>query len=238
MNQSSWGMLAETVEGGFAGRVESFVQGLGLKHFAYGAIRLPDGATCTWEETLRSNYPDAWIGRYLERSYRFYDPVVVTGVRSRAPFRWGHGGFLDRFSKAERLVFHEAREYAITEGYCIPVTGPSGDIGLFSVAAASRAEIDEVVEDRAAELQLFVVQLFDELMRSIERAARTKPRPLSNRERECLLWTSEGLTTERIAAQVRLSESAVNYHLGNASRKLGAYNKHHAAIIALRDRLI
>jgi len=219
-------------------RVEPFVRGLGLTHFAYMAVKLPDRATCAPEDTLRTNYPDAWVGRYLDRSYRFYDPVVMTGVRARTPFRWGHGGFLHGFNKAERLVFHEAREYAITEGYCVPVAGPAGDIGLFSVAAPSRAEIDDVVGDAAAAIQLFVVQLFDEIMRGIEGAARAQAGQLSNRERECLLWTSEGMTTERVAAQVRLSESTVNYHLGNASRKLGAYNKHHAVIIALRDRLI
>jgi len=48
----------------------------------------------------------------------------------------------------------------------------------------------------------------------------------------------EGLKTEHIAVRLKLSESAVNYHLGNASRKLGAYNKHHAAIIALREGLL
>jgi DNA-binding CsgD family transcriptional regulator len=225
-------------EGRFAKEVGAFVRTLGLEYYAYMAVKLPKGVTCAPEDTLRSNYPDAWVRRYLERGYRFYDPVVVSGAASRVPFRWGHGGFLNRYTKAQRLVFHEAREFDITEGYCVPVTGPAGDIGLFSVAAASRAELEDVVEESAPAIQLFVVQLFDEVMRGLVGGGENGEHPLSNRERECLLWTSEGMTTERVAARVKLSESAVNYHLGNASRKLGAYNKHHAAIIALRERLL
>lgn len=214
------------------------MRGLGLEHYAYMAVKLPRGVSGSPEDTLRSNYPAAWITRYLERGYRFYDPVVVSGAASRVPFRWGQGAFMSRFNKAERLVFHEAREFDITEGYCVPVAGPAGDIGLFSVAAATRAELDDVVDEAAPAIQLFVVQLFDEVIRGLQAVEETSERPLSNRERECLLWTSEGMTTERVAERVKLSESAVNYHLGNASRKLGAYNKHHAAIIALRERLI
>jgi DNA-binding CsgD family transcriptional regulator len=225
-------------EGGFAEGVGAFVRSLGLEYYAYMAVKLPKGVACAPEDTLRTNYPEAWVRRYLERGYRFYDPVVVSGAASRVPFRWGHGGFLSRYTKAQRLVFHEAREFDITEGYCVPVAGPEGDIGLFSVAAASRAELEDVVEESAPAIQLFVVQLFDEMMRGLVGGAQSGERPLSNRERECLLWTSEGLTTERVAQRVKLSESAVNYHLGNASRKLGAYNKHHAAIIALRERLL
>ena len=225
-------------EGGFAEGVGAFVRSLGLEYYAYMAVKLPKGVACAPEDTLRTNYPEAWISRYLERGYRFYDPVVVSGAASRVPFRWGHGGFLSRYTKAQRLVFHEAREFDITEGYCVPVAGPEGDIGLFSVAAASRAELEDVVEESAPAIQLYVVQLFDEVMRGLVGGGQSGERPLSNRERECLLWTSEGLTTERVAQRVKLSELAVNYHLGNASRKLGAYNKHHAAIIALRERLL
>lgn len=225
-------------EGRVADGAGAFVRSLGLEHYAFMAVRLPQGVAGVPEDTFRSNYPEAWVSRYLARGYRLYDPVVVSGAHSRVPFRWGHGAFLNRYSKAERLVFHEAREFDITEGYCVPIAGPEGDVGIFSVAAATRAEIDDVVDEAAAEIQLFVVQLFDELMRGLRGVPERGQHPLSNRERECLLWTSEGMTTERVAERVKLSESAVNYHLGNASRKLGAYNKHHAAIIALRERLL
>jgi DNA-binding CsgD family transcriptional regulator len=225
-------------DGQFAAKVGHFVRSLGLEYYAYMAVKLPRGATCVPEDTLRSNYPDPWVSRYVDRAYRFYDPVVVTGSFSRLPFRWGQGNFISRFTKVQRLVFHEAREFDINEGYCVPVAGPAGDLGLFSIAAARRSELDQAVGDAAADIQLFAVQLIDEVMRNLPGGEANSRRSVSNRERECLLWTSEGLKTERVAARLKLSESAVNYHLGKASRKLGAHNKHHAVIIALRERLL
>ena len=61
---------------------------------------------------------------------------------------------------------------------------------------------------------------------------------LTARELECLAWTAEGLTTSDIADKVCLSDSAVNYHLGKAARKLGGSSRHHAAILAIRSGLI
>lgn len=223
--------------GSFARLAAPFVRSLGLEHYAYMAIRLPEGATCTPEDTLRTSYPSAWASRYVDRAYRLYDPVVAIGSRSRLPFHWGHGGFLRPFTKAQQLIFHEAKEFHITEGYCVPIAGPRGDLGLFAIAAPHRREIDDAVAVAAGDIQLFAVQLCDEIMCGITVTPQSRSE-LSNRERECLLWTSEGLKTEHIAVRLKLSESAVNYHLGNASRKLGAYNKHHAAIIALREGLL
>ena len=44
-------------------------------------------------------------------------------------------------------------------------------------------------------------------------------RPLSNRERECLLRASEGMTAERVERRAKLSESAVNDRRGRRRRQ-------------------
>lgn len=216
----------------------AFTRSLGLPHFAYMTVRLPVGAIGTPEETLRTSYPGEWIERYIEKSYRFYDPVVDLGTRSRLAFRWGHGEFLKPFRKAQRRVFHEAKEFGVTEGYCVPVAGPDGDVGLFGVCAPTRQQLDGAVDAAAADIQMFAVRFHDEMIRSLRGRRGGGEVTLSPRERECLLWTSSGMTTEGIAGKLGLSPSAVNYHLGNASRKLGACNKHHAAILALQAKLL
>lgn len=219
-------------------RAEAFVGSLGLHHYAYMMTRLPDHVSGRPEDTLRTNYPDEWALRYVDKSYRFYDPVVQLGGHSRLPFRWGHGGFLKSFPKMQRRVFHEAKEFGITEGYCVPAAGPDGEVGLFAICAETRHEIDDAVGAAAGDIQMFAVRFHDELMRTVQGWRRESAVTLSPRERECLLWTSAGMTTEDIAAKLSLSDSAVNYHLGNASRKLGACNKHHAAILALQAKLL
>jgi len=68
---------------------------------------------------------------------------------------------------------------------------------------------------------------------------RRAPAPqLSARELECLKWTAEGKTSAGIGDKICVSSATVNYHLNNAIKKLGASNRHHAAILAMRKGLI
>ncbi|MBI4985306.1 MAG: helix-turn-helix transcriptional regulator [Rhodocyclales bacterium] len=65
-----------------------------------------------------------------------------------------------------------------------------------------------------------------------------KGKALSNRERECLSLAARGLASKRIAAALGIREATVAYHLGNASRKLGATNRLEAVAIAFRRGLL
>lgn len=62
--------------------------------------------------------------------------------------------------------------------------------------------------------------------------------PLSERERECLLWVSMGKTAWETASILGRSQRTVEFHLKNATRKLDAANKIHAAALAIRLGLL
>lgn len=61
---------------------------------------------------------------------------------------------------------------------------------------------------------------------------------LSERERECLFWVSEGKTSDEIATIVGLASSTVNGHLTSAMQKIGAPNRAMAMATAIRQGLI
>jgi DNA-binding CsgD family transcriptional regulator len=61
---------------------------------------------------------------------------------------------------------------------------------------------------------------------------------LSERELECLRWVSLGKTAWETATIMGRSPRTVEFHLINATRKLSASNKIHAAVIAVRRGLI
>lgn len=61
---------------------------------------------------------------------------------------------------------------------------------------------------------------------------------LSDRERECLFWVSEGKTSDEIATIVGLASSTVNGHLTSAMQKIGAPNRAMAMATAIRQGLI
>ncbi len=66
----------------------------------------------------------------------------------------------------------------------------------------------------------------------------TSSNPLSDRERECLLWVSMGKTAWETASILARSPRTVEFHLKNAIRKLGATNKIHACALAIRQNLL
>lgn len=61
---------------------------------------------------------------------------------------------------------------------------------------------------------------------------------LTKQEIECLRWCKEGKTNWEIGGILRISEKTVEFHLGNAMKKLGAGNRITAVVRGLRLGLI
>ncbi|MEW9804493.1 helix-turn-helix transcriptional regulator [Mesorhizobium marinum] len=62
--------------------------------------------------------------------------------------------------------------------------------------------------------------------------------PLSDRERECLLWVSEGKTTDEVALILGVSANTVNNYITHAIQKLSASNRAMAIATAIRSGII
>jgi len=62
--------------------------------------------------------------------------------------------------------------------------------------------------------------------------------PLSDRERECLFWVSEGKTAEEVALILNVSSNTVNSYVAHAIHKLAASNRAMAIATAIRRGLI
>ena len=61
-----------------------------------------------------------------------------------------------------------------------------------------------------------------------------EPDPLTDRERQVLRLSAEGLSTARLASELHLSEGTVRNYLSEAISKLNAANRADAARIARR----
>lgn len=62
--------------------------------------------------------------------------------------------------------------------------------------------------------------------------------PLSERERECLFWVSEGKTTDEVAMILGVSANTVNSYITHAMQKLSASNRAMAIATAVRSGII
>lgn len=83
-----------------------------------------------------------------------------------------------------------------------------------------------------------VSQLAHQKLRMVSAQPTTVDSPLTERERECLVWTSTGKTSVEIARILGLSEHTVNHYLNNAARKLNAVNRTQAVAFAIRQGFI
>ena len=62
--------------------------------------------------------------------------------------------------------------------------------------------------------------------------------PLSDRERECLFWVSEGKTTDEVALILGVSANTVNSYVTSSIRKLSASNRAMAVATAIRSGIL
>ena len=118
------------------------------------------------------------------------------------------------------------------ELYCQKLTaGGTVSFALFS-ASAPRC-IDPVALGRGhMKCSYAVSQYF------ASTGAREISDPLSERERECLLWVSEGKTTDEVALILGVSSNTVNSYIANAIQKFGASNRAMAIATAIRSGII
>jgi DNA-binding CsgD family transcriptional regulator len=61
---------------------------------------------------------------------------------------------------------------------------------------------------------------------------------LTKRELDVLSWTAQGKTAWEVSVILGMSEKTVNFHLGNAMRKLGVSSKHQAVLKCVAAGLI
>jgi LuxR family transcriptional regulator, quorum-sensing system regulator BjaR1 len=119
--------------------------------------------------------------------------------------------------------------YDLDCAFIVPVYHPDhGQAAVFFVGKRAPLSIGET-----AELALYG-HLVHETLHQVSAKPVKPDSPLTERERECLVWTSVGKTSVEIAQILGLSEHTVNHYLNNAARKFDAVNRTQAVAHGLR----
>jgi LuxR family transcriptional activator of conjugal transfer of Ti plasmids len=182
---------------------------------------------------LLTSYPEGWQEIYRRRSYHAEDAVILHSRDAMRPFRWGDEAHLRSLKPSARRLFFEAKEFGIASGITIPVHGPHNRSGLFSVSGPEAEQPDIDVGQSVFRALLTVAQVVH--ARVLQWRAEQPQRPsvkLSEHERLCLIWTTQGKTAWEVAQIIGRSKATVEFHLRRASGKLDAANKVHAAFKA------
>ncbi len=199
--------------------------------FAYGNSR-PGMESPYWDST----YPAEWMEHYFLNRYQFVDPVVQEAQRSHLPFAWRF--LLNRpegLSPEQRLLFAEAAEHGIRDGFTIPFHTDNGCIAAMSFAFRSRAEMEHfaTMQPRLKLLALYYHTAVERLL-----DVSLPENELSALEQQCLIALADGRSLWEISGMLHRPQSDVTASIRSARDKLGATTTTQAVSQAIAQGLI
>lgn len=182
------------------------------------------------------NYPDEWQTRYVKHGFQHKDPTLVTASRSIAPVDWNRL----RNETSFKTVFHAAHDFGIAEqGLTIPVRGPFGDVGLFSITRdCTDREWKLLKKSILGDLQHAAVHLHDHVIQAGSLARKLTHPSLSAREIEVLQWIAAGKSQQDVGDILSISNRTVEVHLRSGRTKLAALTTAQAVGRAIKLGLI
>lgn len=200
---------------------------LGLEHLVYHSSKL--GSSPSVDPFIRLTYPAAWIKRYLQKGYVDVDPVLREGFQRTLPFQW------------EQLTISSSREFEFLgdalahgigpHGFSIPVRSKQGHRGLVSLSSSGgREDWDKLLSENFS----ILVEVANRLHRRVVKDIFQEDKPhLTDREVECLRWTSRGKNTGDIAVILQISPHTARDYLKSARYKLDCVTAAQAASKAI-----
>jgi LuxR family quorum sensing-dependent transcriptional regulator len=211
--------------------VKEVVAGYGFDKLLFAGLR-PSAEQSFSDVVLISGWRSDFLHHYIEQEYVRFDPVARRARGSLSPFEWdGETAFAEGDQRGTE-VMRCAAEFGIARGLIVPIHGPNGYDACVSMSGDS---IDLPMHLMPA-LHLMALYSFERI-RSLLGQSSTA-RPLSNREQEVLAWVAEGKSAWEIGEILSIAPRTVEWHMTNASRKLGTANRVHAVAVALREGII
>ncbi len=205
----------------------------GFERFIYGA-RIPTSFVKPYFIFI-SGYPKEWRDHYTANNYMALDPTVQYCSQNITPLSWGGVGELERESREVERFMSEARDFGIVSGVSFPVHTAQGDFAMLSLASEeSQHKAQKRIQLILPLGQLFTAYLHEAVRRVFDSDVLSLAKvDLTHREKECLLWATEGKTTWETSQILNISERTVTFHLQNAQGKLDVNNRQQAVARAV-----
>ena len=167
-----------------------------------------------------TNYPISWIAT-LRQQDRASDPVLRTAERTSSGFCWRDIETLVRLSEKERALFRQAERHGIGEGFTVPNHIPGEAFGSSSFAVLRGKEFTPEQACAAQALGPFAFEAARRLNETQSGAgeAYVEPAPLTERQRECLIYAARGKSDTVIAQLLDIRPRTVNEHIEAAKRR-------------------
>lgn len=206
---------------------------LGFDHFALSlemrtSIEKPP-------EILIHNYPDEWANVYINFELAGSDPVRRACDKSFSGFTWENIEKMIPMTRGDRQMLAVGRECGIGDGYTIPRHLPGAARGTCSFVVRPDGSLPKqwlVVTELVGALAL------TSALKISGMAAGASVARLSDRQRECLLWSARGKTAAETAIILGISTETVIQHLKMARERYDVHCRQSLIVSALFDGVI
>lgn len=201
----------------------------GLKYFS--VLAMPGEMSGGFKNnSIINNWPPELIAAYDRLDLIKISPVMTALRQATTPIVWHVDDVLTHRISPELADLNASfREKGFLRGANFPVHDSRslrGSVGF----AGSR---DALQSSELLELSMIAIHVFDRLS-NITFSNEREVSPLTDRELECLKWTSAGKTSSEISTILSLSEHTINHYLISATKKLDAVNRTQAVAKSIR----
>jgi LuxR family transcriptional activator of conjugal transfer of Ti plasmids len=213
---------------------ERAAHALGFRWFAYFGQRANG-------PNLISSYPKSWTSHYFREGYHNIDPVLQEPRNTSRVFLWDGREARSAKSAKERRLFDDALSFKIRTGLTVRVPSSHNQFAAFTLAVDERSlGLDRFIETSQEMLKTVGLTYHAHVSAKIGRTSASDGAisPLTQRERQCLAWISDGKTMQDIAELLDVTPRGVKFHLDNARRNLAALTLPHAVALAFRQGLL
>jgi DNA-binding CsgD family transcriptional regulator len=179
--------------------------------------------------TSLGNTPDAYLQAARDLGDARRDPVMTRLMTESIPVVYDQGTYVDA---GVGELWETQAPYGYKTGIAVKLHLPGDKHFLLGVdreeaLPASGAQLMPMI----AGLQLLAAHALTAADRLLSPKLNKGELPkLTRRELDVLSWTAQGKTAWEVSVILGMSEKTVNFHLGNAMRKLEVNSKHQAVL--------
>jgi len=209
------------------------VELMGFDHFALAYDQRMQGVFN--DNILVHDYPESWAKVYVGFELAGTDPIRRASERSMTGFEWRHLEQYIPLTRSDRQMLFIGKENGIGDGYTVPRHLPGEASGSCTFAVHTGNPIPVSMLNTAEIVGAVALTVARRI--AGERSPKAKP-TLSERQRECVLWSARGKTAGEVASILGISEETVIQHLKLARDRYDVHCRQALILCALFDGLI
>jgi LuxR family quorum sensing-dependent transcriptional regulator len=206
-----------------------------LRFTSFGINDLPRPGQGANPVILTETTPSGFRDCYIEERFYLVDHICARARAARQPFRFSEAPYPRTQAHSHQRFIQALDTFGIGKGLVVPLGQPA-NIPACVWLAGEDPNLDDDATRAIQVIALFASSMTHVIIRP--RGVGARRRKLTDREREVLTWAARGKTALEIGEILGIAKRTVDGHTQSAMQKLGAVNRTHAVVVALRDQII